>query len=41
MLREIIRNPIRMDKHGFMSVPQGPGLGIEVDEKAVGQFRVK
>ncbi|MEA5016663.1 MAG: mandelate racemase/muconate lactonizing enzyme family protein [Candidatus Limiplasma sp.] len=41
MLREIIRNPIQMDKDGFMPVPQGPGLGIEIDEKAVEKFRVQ
>ena len=41
MLREIIRNPIQMDKDGFMPVPQGPGLGIEIGEKAVEKFRVQ
>ena len=40
MLREIIRNPVQMDADGFIPVPQGPGLGIEVDEKAVGRFCV-
>ena len=40
MLREIIRNPISIDKDGVMPVPQGAGLGIEVDEKAVERFRV-
>jgi L-rhamnonate dehydratase len=40
MLREIIRNPIQMDKDGWMPVPQGPGLGIEVDDQAVERFRV-
>jgi L-alanine-DL-glutamate epimerase-like enolase superfamily enzyme len=40
MLREIIRNPLRMDADGFIPVPQGPGLGVEVDEKAVRRFQV-
>src|SRR2546426_1340035 len=40
MLREIICNPVQMDADGFIPVPQGPGLGIEVDEKAVGRFCV-
>ena len=40
MLREIIRNPIMMDKNGMMDVPQGPGLGIDIDEKAVEKYRV-
>ena len=39
MLREIIRNPVRMDADGFIPVPQGPGLGIEVDDKAVRRFQ--
>jgi len=40
MLREIIRNPVLMDEQGTMAVPDGPGLGIEIDEKAVARFRV-
>lgn len=40
MLREVIRNPVSMDRHGMIPVPQGPGLGIEVDEAAVKRFRV-
>ena len=26
--------------HGRMEVPQGPGLGVEVDEKALRRFRL-
>ncbi len=40
MLREIIANPIQMDAHGMIPVPQSPGLGVEVDEKAVERYRV-
>jgi L-alanine-DL-glutamate epimerase-like enolase superfamily enzyme len=40
MLREIIRNPLQMDADGFIPVPTGPGLGIDVDEKAVRRFCV-
>jgi L-rhamnonate dehydratase len=40
MLREIIRNPVPLAADGFMAVPQGPGLGIEVDEKGVRRFCV-
>jgi L-rhamnonate dehydratase len=40
MLREIIQNPIQMDAEGWIPVPQGPGLGIEINEKAVERFRV-
>ena len=38
MLREIILNPVRLEAGGFMTVPQAPGLGIEVDETAVRRF---
>ncbi|MGD0577295.1 MAG: mandelate racemase/muconate lactonizing enzyme family protein [Bryobacteraceae bacterium] len=37
--REIAMNPIVM-RDGFLSVPQGPGLGIEVDEAALLKYRV-
>ncbi len=40
MLREIIRNPVRMDADGFIPVPEGPGLGIDVDESAVKRYCV-
>lgn len=40
MLREIIRNSVQMTPDGFIPVPQGPGLGIEVDEKAVRRFQI-
>jgi len=40
MLRDIIKNPVIMDKNGMMDVPQLPGLGIEIDEKAVEKYRV-
>ncbi len=40
MLREVIRNPVTMDNEGFIAVPEGPGLGIEVDEAAVKRFSV-
>lgn len=41
MLREIIRNPIQMDHEGYMPLPQGPGIGIEIDEDAVKRFSIK
>lgn len=41
MLRDIIANPIEMDREGWMEVPQGPGLGIEIDEAAVEKYRIK
>ncbi|WP_432710535.1 mandelate racemase/muconate lactonizing enzyme family protein [Pedobacter sp.] len=38
MLREIIQNPVVMDDEGYIAVPQGPGIGIEIDEKALKRF---
>jgi len=40
MLREIIENPVKMDSDGYISVPMGPGLGIEINENAVRKFSV-
>lgn len=40
MLREVIANPLAMDSDGMIPVPQEPGLGIQVDEKAIAKFRV-
>ncbi len=36
--RELCRTPIRM-RDGYVDVPQGPGLGVEVDEKALRKYR--
>jgi L-alanine-DL-glutamate epimerase-like enolase superfamily enzyme len=41
MLREVIRNPLGLEPDGTVRVPQGPGLGVEVDERAVERFRVR
>jgi len=41
MLREIVKEPIEMREDGTIPVPQGPGLGVEVDERAVGKYRVR
>jgi L-rhamnonate dehydratase len=40
MLREIIANPIRLEPDGTIAVPQGPGLGVEVNEAAVRRFQI-
>lgn len=40
MLRDIIVNPIQLNKDGTIDVPQSPGLGIEIDDKAVKRYRV-
>ena len=40
MLREVIANPLELECDGTIAVPQGPGLGIEIDEKAVAKYRI-
>ncbi|WP_254528792.1 MULTISPECIES: mandelate racemase/muconate lactonizing enzyme family protein [unclassified Sphingobacterium] len=40
MLREIIENPVKMDSDGYIAVPKGVGLGVEINEKAVKRFCV-
>ena len=40
MLREVIENPVQMDAEGYIAVPEGPGLGIEINEKAVKRYCV-
>ena len=34
----ILKTPFAIDKDGFVPVPQGPGLGIEVDEETLSQY---
>ena len=40
MSRELCKNPIQLED-GFLRVPQGPGLGVEVDEAAIEKYRVE
>jgi L-rhamnonate dehydratase len=40
MLREVIENPVKMDSAGYIPVPNGSGLGIEINEAAVKRFAV-
>jgi L-rhamnonate dehydratase len=39
MLRELCREPLRLEE-GHIRVPQGPGLGVAVDEEVVARHRV-
>jgi galactonate dehydratase len=34
---QFMRRTWKVDKEGFASLPEGPGLGVEVDEKAMGR----
>jgi len=37
--RELSLNPIQLEE-GFLRVPQGPGLGVEVNEETIEKYRV-
>ena len=40
LAEDIVRQPLQL-KGGLVTLPDGPGLGIEVDEAAVERFRVR
>jgi L-alanine-DL-glutamate epimerase-like enolase superfamily enzyme len=37
--RSLVREPLRLED-GCLRVPQGPGLGVEVDEETVNRYRI-
>jgi L-alanine-DL-glutamate epimerase-like enolase superfamily enzyme len=37
---ELLTQPLAVDGEGFVAVPNGPGLGVELDEKVVAKYRV-
>jgi L-alanine-DL-glutamate epimerase-like enolase superfamily enzyme len=39
MSRDLCHNPLQLED-GFLSVPQGPGLGVEVNEATIEKYRV-
>ena len=39
LVRELIRNPLELED-GHLRVPEGPGLGVGVDEETVARYRV-
>jgi L-alanine-DL-glutamate epimerase-like enolase superfamily enzyme len=40
MSRELCKNPIQLED-GYLRVPQGPGLGVEIDEATIDKYRVE
>jgi L-alanine-DL-glutamate epimerase-like enolase superfamily enzyme len=38
---ELIREPIRIDQEGEVSLPARPGLGIEIDQGVIDRYRIK
>ncbi|MBI4220072.1 MAG: hypothetical protein HY682_08030 [Chloroflexi bacterium] len=39
LVRELCQNPMEL-KDGYLDVPQGPGLGVEVNEQTIARYRV-
>ena len=39
MSRALVKEPLRM-VDGYLAVPPGPGLGVEVDDAAVARYRI-
>ena len=39
-LEDDIITPLHRIERGFMDLPEGPGLGVEVDEKKLAKYRV-
>ncbi|PDM25976.1 isomerase [Candidatus Bathyarchaeota archaeon B24-2] len=37
----ILKDPIRIDRDGYIHVPKGPGLGVELDEERVAKYTVQ
>lgn len=38
--RELCMNPITLDRDGYIKVPEGPGLGVELNEDIIRKYRV-
>ena len=36
----ILESKIWIDKEGFVSAPEGPGLGVRINEKAIEKYTV-
>ena len=40
LAEDLVRTPLAL-RDGHVALPDGPGLGVEVDEAAVERFRVR
>lgn len=38
ILQLILKEPILIDKEGFVEIPQKPGIGIEINEEAIAEY---
>lgn len=41
LMNELVKEPLKVDKNGDISLSERPGLGIELDPKIVKKYRVK
>jgi galactonate dehydratase len=39
MRSELVSGQVEQVRDGFAALPHGPGLGVEVDEKALGKYK--
>lgn len=39
--RDLVMDPLRLDGEGFLRVPAGPGLGVELNEEVVRRYTVE
>ena len=39
-MQTIVREPIRIDAEGCVAVPDGPGIGVELDEEKLSRDAV-
>jgi L-rhamnonate dehydratase len=37
--RDIVRNPLKLED-GHLCVPEGPGLGVEIDDEVIARYRI-
>jgi len=40
LMEELIKNPLRVDREGFITIPDSPGLGVELNPDTVKKYQV-
>ena len=40
LISELLTRPLEVDAEGNVAIPDGPGLGVELNEEAVRRYRV-
>ncbi|MFH1485695.1 MAG: mandelate racemase/muconate lactonizing enzyme family protein, partial [Chloroflexota bacterium] len=36
----IVKDPILIDEEGYVPIPQGPGLGVELDDRLIAKYQI-